>query len=560
VTTTARTDGIQLTAAQLQGLEAGIERVVRVSQYGREAFVLGLDGVPWGMLERWVEAGELPAFARLFEAGAAGPLTSTTPASTPLAWPSIFTGRRPDAHGAYWFRELQSDYTHSVVTSGDVRGTRLWDVVSPAAVVNVPMTYPARNVDGTLVAGMMTPASADGFTHPPEFIDELDAEVPEYRIGLDWQEYDGNEREFAEEVADLVDAREQLLELLLAEQRFRLGFFVFTAPDRLQHLVWDESVLLDHYRRLDDALATVQSYIEERDATLFVVSDHGFGPIDRIVSPNNVLERGGYLTRRNDEGVRGVLDRLGVDKSAVQDLLGRVGIDEETVVQRLPQGLVDMVAMQVPGENAVYDVDYAASRAFVRGDGCLYLNRTDRFEEGTVDPEEAAALKATLTALFENVTDPATGEGVLVVHDGAELFPRDPNGPDLVLEGVERYEVHTNLTDEAVFDADTAAASHREEGIVLASGPGIEAGTRIEEATVVDVLPTLLHAIDEAVPTTVDGDVLHDVFAGDSGPADRAVRYREYSDEGDPGGEDGGGRQRASEDVESRLRGLGYLG
>lgn len=520
--------------------------------------MLGLDGVPWYLIEKWVEDGELPAFARLFEEGATGPLGSTTPASTPLAWPSIFTGRHPDSHGVYWFRQLQSDYSHSVATSADVRGTRLWDVVTPAAVGNVPMTYPARDVDGTLVSGMMTPAAEDGFTHPPEFADELDDRIPDYRVGLDWEEYDGNEGQFVEEIGELVDAREQLLELMLDEVSFRLGFFVFTAPDRLQHLVWDESVLLDHYRRLDDVLATVQSYVEERDAALFVVSDHGFGPIDRVVSPNRVLEREGYLTRRDDEGVRGVLDRIGVDKSAVQDLLGRVGIDEGTVVERLPQGLVDMVAMQVPGENAVYDIDYGASQAFVRGDGCLYINRADRFEDGTVDPDEAADLKATLTSLFEDVTDPATGEEVLEVRDGDELYPRDENSPDLVLEGIEHYECHTPLTDDAVFDADTAAASHRPEGIVLASGPGVASGAHIEDATVVDVLPTLLHALGEQVPAAADGEVVRDVFAPGSEPAKRAVRYRDYGDDLDDGASETGDGE-TSADVESRLRGLGYI-
>jgi hypothetical protein len=39
---------------------------------------------------------------------------------------------------------------------------------------------------------------------------------------------------------------------------------VFTAPDRLQHLNWDETVLLEHYRYLDDILGEVIDYTEER--------------------------------------------------------------------------------------------------------------------------------------------------------------------------------------------------------------------------------------------------------------------------------------------------------
>ena len=519
------------------------------------AFVLGLDGVPWGLIERWVDEGELPAFASLFEDGAVGPLESTTPASTPLAWPAIATGRRPDNHGVYWFRKLQSDYSHRVATSEDVRGPRMWDLVSPASVANVPMTYPAREIDGRLVAGMMTPRKGDGFTHPPELADTIDERIPEYRVGLDWQEFDGEERAFAEEIDALVENREALLRYLLGETAFRLGFVVFTAPDRLQHLVWDESVLLDHYRRLDGVLATVRSYVDERDMTLFVVSDHGFGPTDRLVSPNRVLEREGYLARRDDDGVRGVLDRLGVDKSAVRSWLEGVGIDDETVIESLPQGLVDMVAMQVPGENAVYDVDHARSRAFVHGDGCLYLNRTDRFADGVVRPERAAALKRELAELFEGLTDPETGDSMLVVHDGDELFPNDADAPDLVFEGTKGYACHTTLTDEAVFDAERKAAGHRSEGIVLAVGPDIDRGGRIDDATAVDVLPTLLHALGEPIPPGVDGEVLWSALAPDSEPARRGTRVSETRPE--PASTDRD--PTADGAVEERLRGLGYI-
>ncbi|UIP01539.1 alkaline phosphatase family protein (plasmid) [Halobaculum sp. CBA1158] len=540
---------------------------------GEAAFVLGFDGVPWDLLADWVEQGELPAFARLFEEGASGPLHSTTPASTPLAWPSIATGRRPDGHGVYWFRQLQSDYSHRVATSDDVTGPRLWDLLAPATVANVPMTYPARPIDGHLVTGMMTPGSGDGFTHPPTLAETLADEVPEYRIGLDWQRFDGDEGAFVEEIGSVVDSRERLLEYLLGETTFRLGFVVFTAPDRLQHLVWDESVLLDHYRRLDEVLARVHEHVEERDGTLLVVSDHGFGPIERVVSPNRVLERAGLLARRgNDAGVRGVLGRLGVDKTAVRGWLDRLGIDDEDVVERLPQGLVDMVAMQVPGDNAVYDIDYPESDAFVRGDGCLYVNRTDRFDHGTVEPTAVPELKRQIADLFEGVTDPETGEDVLVVHDGDDCFPDDPESPDLVVEGIEGYEVHTPLTDGAVFDARETAASHRPEGILLATGPDIDPGARLDDASVVDVFPTVLHALGESIPPGVDGDVLRSAFADGSDPAERDLRVAdemigddattradETGDNADEGGADDTDEGGTDEAVEARLRGLGYI-
>ena len=131
------------------------------------AFVLGVDGVPWYLIERWAEAGELPHFAELFETGSVGPLASTTPATTPLAWPSIATGVTPDKHGIYGFQKLSPEYTHQMYLSDDIEQPELWDVLSPALVGNVPMTYPANEIDGAMVTGMMTPDLEGRFTHPP---------------------------------------------------------------------------------------------------------------------------------------------------------------------------------------------------------------------------------------------------------------------------------------------------------------------------------------------------------------------------------------------------------
>ena len=521
------------------------------------AFVLGLDGVPWYLIERWTDAGELPHFARLIEEGAAGTLRSTTPATTPLAWPSIATGVWPDKHGIYGFQKLSGDHTHRMYLNTDVAQPELWDVLSPAAVGNVPMTYPASEIDGELVTGMMTPDLEGTFTHPPELSDEIRRRIPDYRIGLDWSEYEGREREFTRALSGLVDARRELMRLLMDRAAdWRLFFFVYTAPDRLQHLVWNDEVLLDHYRKLDEILGEVMDYAAEHDALLTVVSDHGFGPISTFVSVNRVLEKEGYLTRRRDGGARGLLSDLGVDKSSVMGALKRIGITDRTLVDYLPQGLLDATAKQIPGEHALYDVDFGGTRAFLHGPGLLYVNDTRRFADGTVDPADVPALKRDLEAMLSRVVDPETGEQALAVYDGAELFSTDENAPDLVVRGRDGYQTIKSVTDDVFTSSGSKVASHRSEGIVLAWGPGIEAGATPEDATVVDVAPTILHAVGEPIPENTDGRVLTELFAPDSEPTNRSIITRAYAA--------GNATAQADDDadysgVEDRLRGLGYL-
>src|SRR6056297_991494 len=241
------------------------------AEFNRKAFVLGVDGVPWDLLHQWAKADELENVQQLITEGAAGPLKSSVPPTTPLAWPSIATGTWPDKHGIYGFHNLDSDYKHHMFTGSDRNRPALWDIMPPAVVGNVPMTYPTTDIDGAIVSGMLSPNMEEGFTYPPDLRQTIETEIPEYRIELDWYEYADAQGEFLDEIRDLVTARRQLMRLLLRRYDWRLFFFVYTAPDRLQHLIWDEEILLQHYRLLDEIIGEAMEYAEDAGATLYVV-------------------------------------------------------------------------------------------------------------------------------------------------------------------------------------------------------------------------------------------------------------------------------------------------
>ncbi|MCU4924899.1 alkaline phosphatase family protein [Halobacteria archaeon AArc-dxtr1] len=527
----------------------------RATHASERAFVLGLDGVPWRLIERWTDAGELPNFQRLRSEGAAGPLESTTPPTTPLAWPSIATGVWPDKHGIYGFQNLSSEYSHEMYTSRDLSQPPLWELLSPAHVGNVPMTYPASEIDGTMVAGMMTPSTDREFTHPPDLSDEIAERIPDYEIGLEYPEYADRLDDFQVAVGDILAKRRELMRLQMeqAGDDWSLFFFVYTAPDRFQHLVWDEDRLLEHYRELDEMLGEVIEYTDEHAADLYVVSDHGFGPIDRLIYVNQILEENGLLHRREDDGARSAFSSLGISRGVVRRALNRVGISEELLVTTLPRRLLDSVAEQIPGDHALYDVDYERTTAFVHDAGNCYVNDTKRFENGIVEPRDVPDVKAELTDLFESVTDDS-GQSVLNVFDGDELFPNDPDSPDLVVNGIDGYESRNAITDEPFGDTGSTTASHRSSGIMLCRGPSIDAGASLRGARVVDVAPTLLHGIGQAVPANADGRVLFDAFRTDAPPSGTKVERRDVSrlEGADDVDED-------FSDVEDRLKGLGYM-
>ncbi|WP_435074277.1 alkaline phosphatase family protein [Halorubrum sp. HHNYT27] len=529
------------------------------------AFVLGLDGVPWSLVERWMDEGDLPTFERLRREGAAGPFESTIPANTPVAWPSIATGSDPPGHGLFEFMRLDRRYRQRPNTAADRNRPAIWDLVSPAVVGNVPMTFPAAEFDGEMATGMMTPTGAAEFTYPPELGEAIERRIPDYEIGLDWKEYFGRQEAFLDALDELLMNRRELMRLLLERTDWRLSFFVYTAPDRLQHLIWDEAVLKEHYKKLDDVLAEVVERCEERDAVLFVVSDHGFGPVSRQANVNEILRREGLVARQEQEGMRGLMSTAGLDKDNVLAALRRVGVDEEMLVRYLPEGLINQAATRIPGNHALYDADFSQTRAFLHGLGSVYVNDTVRFASGTVPPSEVPDVKRRVTEILENVRDPETGKRPLVVLDpdhgtsraaGSDGDASAQDGalePDLLVESITNYTVNWQFADDP-FTVPEKAADHESEGIFFAHGPGIEPGSRPANASVVDLVPTLLHLLDRPVPSHADGTVLDEVLAADSAAADRSVRTAEY-DAAEP-------REAVDgdfDDVEDRLRGLGYM-
>ena len=93
---------------------------------------------------------------------------------------------------------------------------------------------------------------------------------------------------------------------------------------------------------------------------------------------------------------------------------------------------------------------------------------------------------------------------------------------------------------------------HRREGIFIAAGAGIRQAGQLPEASILDLAPTLLHLLGEAVPREMDGRVLTEALV-DPAP----VRYAE-DDNSDVAAEQSFGAEDA-EQIEERLRGLGYL-
>lgn len=149
----------------------------------KKVFIIGLDGAPYKEIKEWLEASELPFLSRLANEGAFGKLKSCLPPLSMVAWPILFTGKKPAETGPFIYKGKEIGFDPDYFSSGqfinstDIKTWTIWEWISQhgakVGVLNIPMTYTPKEVNGFLITGFTTPKGAENFTYPPELREEL---------------------------------------------------------------------------------------------------------------------------------------------------------------------------------------------------------------------------------------------------------------------------------------------------------------------------------------------------------------------------------------------------
>jgi arylsulfatase A-like enzyme len=93
---------------------------------------------------------------------------------------------------------------------------------------------------------------------------------------------------------------------------------------------------------------------------------------------------------------------------------------------------------------------------------------------------------------------------------------------------------------------------HRHNGVLLVDGPALKPSVADFRPELIDLAPTILHALGLPVPSDMDGRVLEEIFC-DACP----VRFEDVDNSRALEAQDYGGQE--AELIEQRLRGLGYV-
>lgn len=547
---------------------------------GSRVVVIGLDGATFDLICPWATEGKLPTFARFMDKGTWGNLASTVPPVTSPAWPTFSTGKNPGKHGIFdYIRPRQGRF--DLVNASAIDSLVLWEILSGkgkrVGVINVPVTYPPRPVNGFLVAGLLSPSKAD-FTYPSNFLRRYEAELGPYRVMPNVQYKDGNEDEFIADLQDLIERRKRYALALMQDEPWDFLMIHFLALDVAQHALWHfmdpahprhdptranrySDAILQLYQQVDAALAEITALLDD-DTMLFLMSDHGFGPLHRVVNLNNLFLETGLLYLKHDPLTRlkYSLARLGITPATAYEWLARLGLQSITfkVSKRARNRVVGMFL-------SFDDVDWSRTVAYSMGHvGQVYVNVKGRQPQGIVPSEEYERVRQRVLDVLERLVDPHTGRKLVdrvIFREEVCHGPHCEQGPDLhlVMDGYRVIAFPLFATNTRVVTEQIRGDSgcHRGNGILLAHGPLVRAGRRIEGANIVDLAPTILHAFGLPVPRDMDGRVLTEIYAPDhlgSLPVEfeapgLALAEKAYVLD-----------QEEAQELEDRLRGLGYLG
>jgi predicted AlkP superfamily phosphohydrolase/phosphomutase len=438
----------------------------KAGERARRVVFIGLDGTPYSFLQRLIDEGRMPNAARLAQQGSLRQMDSMWPWVSSVAWSTMMTGVNPAKHGIFGFIDRDpATYKQFIPTSRHMRAKTLWEVLSDAGkrviVVNVPVTYPPRQVNGILVGGFLSP-SLDKAVYPASYLPTLKAQG--YIVDADpWKARESKDLALREVNAAL-EARVRTLFYLYDNEEWDYLHVHVMETDRLHHFLW-QLMEEDHptyapafyqvYRRIDEMLGGLADRLDE-STTLMWMADHGFCSIKKEVYVNHWLAQQGWLKLRTIPPDR------------------KKGLDE---------------------------ID-PASVAYSLDPGRVFLRVRGREKDGCVEPgAEYERLRDEIAAAALALRDPDSGDPIFqAAFKREELYagPYLEQAADLILAPFDGYDPKGPLYKETLtFKGDELVGMHTYHDAMLYVG---RQELTPERFSVLNVMPTILKLMEVPAP------------------------------------------------------------
>ena len=478
--------------------------------------VIGLDGAGFELIDPWIEKGDLPNIARIKREGVWADMRSVLPPVTSPNWKCYSTGKNPGKIGIFWWENIDwRDRKVFYPVARKFENREIWDYIGEAGmkvgVLGMPTTYPPKKANGFLISGGPD-ARENGFAYPPELERELTEKGwrshPQHRIDVD--------REKAcHEIHQMIDRQFETADTL--GRKYDVDFLMVAVfrSNTLQHFLWNAPETKKAWEIIDRHIGEFVN----RGCDLIIMSDHGSNKIESVFNINAWLKGEGYLNF--DTRLATFLYRLGINRRSVVLFTPKLGI-QRILRKIVPKRLLS----NIPGESGEIHkgaeagkTNWQRSKALASGQGPIYLNPQNAHDE---------ALKEEIKQKLEALVDPSTGKKIIEkvyrkeeIYHGKYLF----EAPDLVVDQAKGVHITSGIGQRSIFDSPRRwQAENKKTGLFMAYGPNIKKGWKIENISILDLAPTILHLMGLSVPDDMDGRVLEEIFQEGSEPARREIR------------------------------------
>lgn len=381
----------------------------------KRRIIIGLDGVPYELLEDLANRGIMPNTKSLISEGIFKKMESSIPEISSVAWSSIITGDNPAQHGVFGFMDFApNSYRMRFPNYSTLKSSPFWDgLEEKSIIVNVPSTYPVKEMNGVHISGFVS-LNLDRSVHPGDLVPKL--KDFDYRLDVDSQKAHKSIDMFLNDLDRTLNSRIKTYRYLWDNQRDWDNFMlVFTGTDRLMHFLWDayedeqhkyHGDFLDYFRKIDEVIGEIANKLDDGDS-LIMLSDHGFEKLDKDVYINYILKEEGFLEFEDE-------------KHSWKNINSR-------------------------------------TKAFALDPGRIYINLKNKYPKGSISKENRESIIRELEDIFSSLE--VNGEKVIRdtyrkedIYDGPLL----EQSPDLILVGNKGFNLKgtvkaTELSGEPIF-------------------------------------------------------------------------------------------------------------
>ncbi|MBW2973148.1 alkaline phosphatase family protein [Candidatus Woesearchaeota archaeon] len=473
--------------------------------------VIGLDGAGFELIQPWIDEGALPNIKKIQEEGCWTDMDVYLPPVTCPNWKCYSTSKNPGNLGAFWWENIDLNtkkFYHP--RKNYIKHKEIWDYLSEKGkkviIMNMPTTYPAKKVNGILIAG--GPDADDAhFVYPRSLKDQLKQE--NYQIHAEkLNPLIFAKEEIFESCRSTIEKRFSVFKKLLKNHEWDLAQITIFHINALQHFFWDDDVTKRMWQILDTHIGKLM-----KQHTLLLMSDHGSNKIDVAFNINTWLEKNKYLVLKKQ--TKSIFQKIGLTQEAGYRAANKLGLSKDMLLKILPKKILNLIPYsggEFKGESKNEKIEWEKSKAIACSQGPVYLLNTLK---ETADYEK---LRKKLKEDFESLKDPATGKRIIKkAYFKEEIYCGEyiTEAPDMILDMEKGVHILGHIGKEAVFEKPNKwKGENKKQGLFMMYGKSIPCKGRIENVHILDLAPTILSKLGIEIPASFEGKIITAVQKG----------------------------------------------